>query len=102
MNNAILKSLGNVTMTARLGRSQYGTARPQIEVRVPKGTYFRKLKAALHALAAEVERATPSQEKWVVEIDAFSDDRGQVSLELVNGDAAEEQRGLALLRQVAG
>ena len=102
MNNAILKSLGNVTMTVSLAQSKYGTPQPQIEICVSKGTHFRKLDAALHALAAEVELATPVSETWVVEIEAFFDDRGRVHLELAKGDDSETERGLALLRRVAG
>lgn len=101
MNNAILKKLGNVTLTVNLAHSKYGTVQPQIELHVPKGTHYRKLDAALHALAAEVELATPAGETWVVETEAFFDDRGRVYLELAKGEDAESERGLALLRRIA-
>jgi len=75
-------------------------AEPQIEVRMPKGAYFRRLHAALHMLAAETELATPSGESWVVQTDASSDERGRVYIELANGDEQEAKRALELLRQL--
>ena len=101
MKNAILKSLGNVKMTVSLAHSKYGTPEPKIEICVPRGTHYRKLDAALHALAAEVELATPVNETWAVQIEAFFNDRGRVYLELVKADNGETERGLALLRRVA-
>ena len=92
----------NGTMTVGKVASRYGsTPEPQIEVRMPKGTHFRRLHAALHRLAAEVELATPAREAWVVQTDPTSDERGRVYLELANGDEAEAARALALLRTIA-
>ncbi|NOU32103.1 MAG: hypothetical protein HOO96_29720 [Polyangiaceae bacterium] len=80
--------------------SRYGTPEPQIEVRTPKGTHFRKLHAALHMLAAEAELATPAGESWVVQTDATSDQRGRIYLELADGNEQEAARGLELLRRL--
>ncbi len=91
----------NGTMTVGNVASRYGTPEPQIEVRLPKGTSFRRLHAALHRLAAEIELATPVRESWVVQTDATSDERGRVYLELANGDEAEAARGVALLRTIS-
>jgi len=91
----------NGTMTVGKVASRYGTPEPQIEVRMPKGTSFRRLHAALHRLAAEIELATPARESWVVQTDATSDERGRVYLELANGDEAEAARGVALLGTIA-
>ena len=45
------------TKTVSQGESRYGTAEPQIEIRLPKGTSHRLVSAALHKLAADVELA---------------------------------------------
>ena len=91
----------NGTMTVGKVASRYGTPEPQIQVRMPKGTSFRHLHAALHRLAAEIELATPAREGWVVQTDASSDEGGRVYLELANGDEGEVARGVALLRTIA-
>lgn len=36
------------TKTVSQGESRYGTAEPQIEIRLPKGTSHRLVSAALH------------------------------------------------------
>ena len=90
-----------ITMTVSLARGQYGTLRPELEVRLPKTAHFRKVNAALHLLAAQVELATPAGEGWVVQTEALYDGRGVVYLELVKGSDAEAKRGVALLRTIA-
>lgn len=95
-----LATPAGASCTARLGRSRYGTLLPHIEVRLPRGSHFRLMKAALHQLAAAVESATPRSERWLVQVEPVSDALGHVSLELVDGTEAEAQRGLALLRAV--
>jgi hypothetical protein len=55
------------TKTVSQGESRYGTAEPQIEIRLPKGTSHRLVSAALHQLAADVELATPERERWIVQ-----------------------------------
>jgi hypothetical protein len=92
--------LENPTTEVSLGHARYGTPRPQIEIRVPKGAPFRRLNAALHTLAAEIELATPMGETWVVATDALSDTTGIVYLELADGEPEETKRGLALLQAV--
>jgi hypothetical protein len=104
MNDAILstatiRNLRAGTLTASVRKSEYGTPRPQVEVRFPKGTHYRKASAALHALAAVAELATPGTESWVVVVDAHGDEVGRVYLELADGTAEEARRGLEMLRQ---
>lgn len=101
-NSAISKTPENANINVSLAHSRYGTAQPQVEVRYPRGTHYRVVRAALYALAAKLETATPVGDNWVVEVDAFGDESGRVYLELVKADDAETKRGLALLRKVVG
>jgi hypothetical protein len=107
MNDAILttatiRNLRAATLTASMGESRYGTPEPQVEVRFLRGTHYRKSSAALHALAAVIELATPTNEGWVVVVDPHGDEVGRVYLELVKGDDAEAGRGLELLKRTIG
>ena len=90
------------TKTVSQGESRYGSPEPQIELRFPKGTHFRALKAALHKLAADVELATPANERWIVQAEDFYDARGRVYLELDGATPAEAARGMALLKMLVG
>jgi len=102
MNNAILNDLAAL-VTPSLARSRYGSPEPQIAVRMPeRNAHHRKLSAALHALAAQVELATPAGERWIVQTEMQADDHGRVYLELATDHAEEANRGLALLRKIAG
>ena len=101
-NNGIKTTLANATLSVSVARSPFGTPQPQIAVRYPRGTHFRAVRAALFALAARVENATPRTDSWVVEVDASGELSGRVYLELVDADEAETERGLALLREAAG
>jgi len=60
------------------------------------------VRVALHRLAAELELATPPKENWVVQVDAFGDERGRVYLELAEADDAEIARAVELIRKVVG
>ncbi len=102
MNSTTKKAIKGATITASMVTSRYGNPEPQIEVRMPKGTYFRQLHAALHLLAAEVELATPAGEAWIVQTDATSDERGRLYLELADASEPEAKRGLALLQRLCG
>ena len=88
--------------TVSIGVSPFGNPQPQIELRLPGGVSRRALYAALHRLAAEVELATPGEERWVVQSEPFHDSRGRVYLELEHGGQDETERGLTVLRSVAG
>jgi hypothetical protein len=90
------------TKTVSQGESRYGTAEPQIEIRLPKGTNQRLVNAALHKLAADVELATPERERWIVQTESFYDARGRVYLELADATPAEAERGMAMLEKLAG
>ncbi|HVW29232.1 MAG TPA: hypothetical protein VHC69_27890 [Polyangiaceae bacterium] len=57
-------------------------------------------KETLHKLAAEVELATPPGEQWLVQTEEFTDDRGQVSLELSDATPAEAACWIALLKKL--
>ena len=100
--NGIKTMHANATISVSVARSSFGTPQPEIAVRYPRGAHFRTVRAALFALAARVEDATPRTESWVVEVDAGGDLSGRVYLDLVDADDAETQRGLALLREVVG
>lgn len=103
MNATTKQQLANATLTAGQVQSRWGnTPEPEIEVRYPRGTSFRRLHAALHLVAAEVETATPAGERWCVQTEGTSDERGRVYLELADGTQAEAKRGLELLRKVLG
>ena len=68
-------------------------------MRFLRGTHYRKSSAALHALAAILELATPTNEGWVVVVDPHGDEVGRVYLELVDGGYPEARRGLELLKR---
>ena len=87
------------TTTESQGESRYGTPEPQIALRFPKGTSYRVVKAALHKLAADVELATPANERWCVSTDDYNES-GRVYLELADATPAEATRGMAMLRKL--
>ncbi|XXT21729.1 hypothetical protein WME94_09230 [Sorangium sp. So ce429] len=68
------------TQTVSQGQSRYGTAEPQIEIRLPKGTSHRLVSATLHQRAAEVELATPGRR--IVLTKSFYDARSRVYFDL--------------------
>lgn len=80
------------TKTVSQGESRYGTAEPQIEIRLPKGTSHRLVSAPLHKLAADVELATPERERWIVQTERFYDARSRVYLELAGRRDARRGR----------
>jgi hypothetical protein len=88
--------------TATLVHGRFSLPEPQIEVTVPTPEDRRRLSAALHQLAAAVELATPARERWLVQIEHFSDTHGRVYLELMRATPEEAARGMAVLNQVAG
>jgi len=89
------------TKTVSLGWSRHGNPEPEMALWFPKGTHYRIVKAALHNLAAEVELATPSGENWIVTAEDHHEN-GRVYLELSGATAAEAERGMALLKALAG
>lgn len=76
-----------------------GSPEPQLEIRLPRGSNHRVVKAELHRLAAVLELATPVDESWVVHIEAFHDARGRVYLELFEKSPAEAARAMAFLKK---
>ncbi|MFI5298632.1 MAG: hypothetical protein ACHREM_11080 [Polyangiales bacterium] len=100
MTNTMKTMLNGATLTAKMAESRYGNPEPRIDVRMPKGTHYRKLSAVVHMLAAELELATPTHERWCVQTDATSDEYGRVYLELSDSTDAEAKRGLELMKQV--
>jgi len=96
------KTLKNATINVSLAHSRYGTPEPEIALRYPSGTHYRVVRAALYALASELESATSDRDKWVIEVDAFGDEMGRVFLDLIQGSEPEAERGLELLRKVVG
>lgn len=85
------------TKTASLSRC----AEPQIVVRFPRGTSHRVVKAELHKLAAAAEAATPENESWCINIEAFNEG-GYLHLELTTATPEEAERGLAMLNKILG
>jgi len=100
--NGLDKMLADANINVSLAHSRYGTPRPQVELRYPRGTHYRAVRAALFTLAGKVETATSAGEGWVVEVDAAGDLSGRVYLDLIKADDAETKRGLDLLRKVVG
>ena len=49
-----------------------------------------------------VELATPERERWIVQTESFYDARGRVYLELADATPAEAERGMAMLKKLAG
>jgi hypothetical protein len=90
------------TKTVSQGQSRYGTAEPQIELRLPKGASHRLVSAEIHKLAADLELATPEHERWSVQTESFYDARGRVYLELADATPGEAERGMALLKTLVG
>ena len=89
------------TTTVSQCETLYGTPEPQIALRFPKGTSYRVVKAALHKLAADVELATPANERWCVNTEEFNES-GRVYLELAEATPAEAARGTAMLTKLVG
>jgi hypothetical protein len=88
------------TITATLLTTTYGTPQPTIEVSLPRTAHYRELAATLYDLAARIERATPANEGWVVEVQRRGDTSGRVVLEMVEGNEREVRVALAVLRAV--
>jgi hypothetical protein len=99
LNTAVIRNLRAASLKVNMGESRYGTPQPEIEVRFLRGTHYRKSSAALHALAAILELASPTNEGWVVVVDPHGDEVGRVYLELVDGGYPEARRGLELLKR---
>lgn len=93
--------LETCTITTEIATSRYGSPRPQIMLRTPKGTHFRQLRTALLTLAAEAELATPASERWCVNTEDESES-GRVYLELGDATPAAAARGMAMLTKLVG
>src|SRR5262249_18901389 len=100
LQTALIRNLREATLTVQMGRTHYGHPKPEIIVHVPRGTPHRKASAALHAIAALVELATPVKEGWVVVVNHCGDESGSVELELFTASEDEARRGLAVLQRV--
>jgi hypothetical protein len=86
---------------AELVETRYGTPQPQIKLSGDRGENQRAISAELHQLAAAVELATmKTTDTWNVELVQDHDTIGRVQLHLVEGDAAEAERGMALLTKI--
>jgi hypothetical protein len=100
MNNTTNQAIEGATMTVGQTKSRYGNPEPQVEVRMPKGSHHRRLNAALHLLAADAELATSTAERWVVQTETTSDERGRLYLELADATPAEAEQAMAMLRRI--
>jgi len=90
-----------VSYRVAVGKSEYGTPRPEVWVTVA-GAREREVRAAALELAADIERAlVPTREAWAVSV-AGSANGVAVQVDLWDGSAAEVRRAVALLEQVTG
>lgn len=90
------------TRKVMLSASQHGTPLPEVRVTTDGASHARAVRAALHELAAQVERAlSATTELWHVATVTVDDHCGFVCLELWEGTAAEAARAMALLHAVA-
>jgi hypothetical protein len=90
------------TLTAEITKSASGSLTPTLRVALPKNANFRHCKALLHSLAAELELAIPSNEKWCVTVNQSSDYRGNIELELMTSTTQEAERAMATLKTLLG
>jgi hypothetical protein len=81
-----------ITISVTAERSRWGTPQPTLRIRGFHPSDFRRERAALHALAALAEIATPNTAAWVVVLE----DR-RVYLELAEGSEEEADAGLRFL-----
>lgn len=99
---AIAAVLPGLELHAELRESRYGTPQPALQLSFPRSTHHRHVAAAQHLVAALIEVATPATGAWGVYVDWGGDASGWVWLELVDGTAAEAERAMVVLRDVAG
>jgi hypothetical protein len=92
----------HLTLTAELLTARYGTPSPTLRVVGPRDLHHREFSAALHDLAAAVERATPRNERWSVTRDRDGDTVGRITIEVAEGDAREVEAAMAVLKKVIG
>jgi len=91
------------TLAVRVSASEFGTPRPELVVTMARGTPVRLLRAQLHEVAAEVERAlAPTREAWEVQVRRVDEYVGAAYLELMDGTAREVDRAKMLLSAVLG
>jgi len=88
---------GEFSTDVRIERSRYGTPTATLWISAPRGTSFRRMRAALHAVAMVAELGTSAAEHWVIGIEVATDLKGYVYVETVNGTDAEARRAMALL-----
>lgn len=81
--------------------SDFGTPRPEIQVKAPAARNRRELYVVLHEVAARVERALAgTREAWHVELRRIDEREGAVYLELMDGTQREVDRAMAALQAV--
>lgn len=91
----------NMKTTAKIGTSKYGNNQVEIEIDnrgelgLTMNKEYRKLRAALHKIAAAVELATPDNEGWCVTVEDT-----RVVLELIEASTAEAKRALVVAQSV--
>ncbi|MEZ4376231.1 MAG: hypothetical protein R3B07_35835 [Polyangiaceae bacterium] len=81
-----------------------GEPQPTLEVRLPKGTPARTVRATLYRILAEVEAATPESESWTVHLEWLPGwprvAGGTVVIRLDDGSPEEGARAHAVLWKV--
>lgn len=83
-------------MRAKLANSEFGNLQPTLYVGTARGS-VRLANAALYKIAADLEMASIG-EGWIVQVDR---ENARIHLELIQGDAAEAQRGMRVLERIA-
>ncbi len=91
-------------LSVDLRSDPFGSPEPCLEVRLPKGTPARTLRATLHRILAEVEAATPESESWTVHLEWLSGwprtAGGVIRIQLDDGSPEEGERAHAVLWKV--
>lgn len=79
---------------------EYGNPQPEMRFTMPRQANWRQCNAAVHAVAAMVELATPRGAKWCVQ-SRFGELWMAVYLELADCSTEETAAGIETLRKVA-
>ena len=98
-----MKQVSGMEIEVVLDASDYGAPRPHLRVTFPRATPWRHTRAVALQIVAELELATPENERWAISFDEPRDFhilRYWIVLE-TEGSVAEVSRAMALLEAVA-
>ncbi|MFI5298631.1 MAG: hypothetical protein ACHREM_11075 [Polyangiales bacterium] len=97
-----MKAKALATMSIEQTSRAYGRPQPRVEIQMRRDATFHELRAVLHLIAAEIAMTTPPEERWRIRLAECSDQRGQISIELSEGNEDEAKRAMEVLRRVVG